>query len=164
MFHAPHPEPITLARMLPQLRDITCQGGLLPSWANGSFSTIARLGFASVDSVSTPLGDVDPVEVLWGVLWDRHRATAHERSGLAGLHVAATSAGVPVATMVAIDDASMGRATGIGVAAIARCALSVDLPPGVRSPEVLAAERARNLVVAAASTIAPCRFSCDPAC
>lgn len=141
VFNTPHPEPVTLPRVLPQLRDVTCRGALMPAWANEVFSSISRLGFGGREEPRVVLSDgsaVDPVEVLWRVLVERHQLRGSDAGeGWAALLVSSLRDGETVGDYLLYDDAPMSRATGIGAAAVAAVAESADLPPGLCGAEAL---------------------------
>jgi saccharopine dehydrogenase-like NADP-dependent oxidoreductase len=148
-YNTAHSEPITLARAFPQLRYASVQGALLPGWANEVFSTLGRIGFGYEDlKVEVNGQDVEPVEVLWKVLWARHqrRHGAEERSGLTIVQVQGLSGSDVHATMTIVDPHSMVRTTALGAAAAVLSMLEHAPPPGAWGTEILDAEPTLDLV------------------
>jgi saccharopine dehydrogenase-like NADP-dependent oxidoreductase len=148
-FDTAHPEPLTMSRTLPSLRHVSVQGALLPAWANGAFSTMGRIGFGHPDlTVEVGGAEVQPDEVLWKLLWARHRKRAGGagKPGMTCVQVQALAAEEVVATMSVYDDHSMSRTTGLGAAAATLAALERLPPPGAWGTEILDAERVLGLV------------------
>lgn len=148
-FDTAHPEPLTMSRALPRLRHVSVQGALQPAWANDAFSTLGRIGFGHPDlRVEMNGAEVRPDEVLWKLLWARHRKRAGgaEKPGMTCVQVQALKGDEIVATMSVYDDHSMLRSTGIGAAAATLAALSQAPPPGAWGTEVLEAEAVLGLV------------------
>ena len=148
-FDTAHPEPLTMSRALPQLRHVSVQGALLPAWANEAFSTLGRIGFGHPDlTVEVGGAEVQPDEVLWKLLWARHRKRGGgaAKPGLTCVQVQALEGEEVVATTSVYDDHSMLRTTGLGAAAAALAALEEAPPPGSWGTEVLDAERVLALV------------------
>jgi len=148
-FDTAHPEPLTMSRALPQLRHVSVQGALQPAWANDAFSTLGRIGFGHHDlTVEVGGAEVRPDEVLWKLLWARHRRRAGgvRKPGMTCVQVQALQGEEIVATMTVHDDHSMLRTTGLGAAAAALTALEEKPPPGAWGTEVLDAERVLSLV------------------
>lgn len=135
-----HPEPRTLARFFPQLRNVSCKGSLRPDWANAAFSTLGRIGFGHNDiRVDIAGHDVEPAEFLWKLMWARHQAAAGRRTGksLTALMVQALDGARVQGALALIDDAPMSRGTGLGAAVAALSALHEAPPAGAWGPEVL---------------------------
>ncbi|HSK50615.1 MAG TPA: saccharopine dehydrogenase NADP-binding domain-containing protein [Solirubrobacterales bacterium] len=150
-FDTAHPEPLTMSRALPRLRHVSVQGALQPAWANDAFSTLGRIGFGYPDlRVEVNGAEVQPDEVLWKLLWARHRKRAgdswDEKPGMTCVQVQALRGEEIVATMSVYDDHSMLRTTGIGAAAATLAALAATPPPGAWGTEVLEAEAFLDLV------------------
>jgi lysine 6-dehydrogenase len=138
-FDTAHPEPRLLVRHFPGLMNVRCKGALLPSWANGAFSTLGRIGFADT-SVTVRVGDVDvdPAEFLWKLLWARHdRRPADERSPITALLVEALRGEQVVASLAIADDDVMARTTGLGAAVCALVMLDSPIAGGAWGPEIL---------------------------
>ncbi|MEU5758072.1 saccharopine dehydrogenase NADP-binding domain-containing protein [Nocardia sp. NPDC047648] len=134
-----HPEPRTLARHFPQLRNASCKGSLRPGWANAAFSTLGRIGFGYTDvTVDVGGNEVEPAEFLWKMLWARHSASASAKSGepLTALMVQALNGARVQGALALLDDAPMSRGTGLGAAVAALAALQSPPPPGAWGPEV----------------------------
>lgn len=151
-----HPEPITLSRAFPDLRHASCQGAILPVWANQIFSGLGRIGFGDRDlRVDFDGNDVDPAEFLWRMLWARHRKrhsgesppglTAVQAQGLVGEEVAMT--------MTLVDPHSMVRSTALGAAAGALAMLDERPPAGAFGFEVLHPESTLGIVEKLAATL-----------
>jgi hypothetical protein len=149
-FNTAHPEPLTLARAFPDLKQVTVQGALMPTWANDAFSVLGRMGFGD-DDLRIVLDDgteLEPADALWRLLWARHRKrhgdarsdamTAIQAQGLVGDDV--------VIRMSAVDDESMMRTTGIGAAAAVLASLEAPPAPGAHGVEVLDTDRALAIV------------------
>lgn len=135
-----HPEPRTLARFFPQLRNASCKGSLRPAWANAAFSTLGRIGFGHHDIAVNVAGhDVEPAEFLWRLMWARHEASSSTKDGqpLTALMVQVLKGTRVQGAVALIDDAPMSRGTGLGAAVAALSALQSDPPPGAWGPEVL---------------------------
>lgn len=139
-----HPEPLTLARAHPGLREISCQGTLQPDWANAAFSTLGRIGFGYSDvRVDIRGASIEPAEFLWALLWERHRSRERPQSSPRTLvHVEAIRAGEVIGGRTIVDDGVMGVGTGLGAAAAVLTALQSDVPAGAHGPEVLDHRRA----------------------
>jgi saccharopine dehydrogenase-like NADP-dependent oxidoreductase len=148
-FDTAHPEPLTMSRALPQLRHVSVQGALQPAWANDAFSTLGRIGFGHRDlRVEVGGVEVEPDEVLWKLLWARHRKRTDGagKPGMTCVQVQALKGEEIVATMSLYDDHSMLRSTGLGAAAATLAALAQPPPPGAWGTEVLGAEAVLGLV------------------
>jgi lysine 6-dehydrogenase len=142
-FDTSHPETLTLPRQFPDLRHVSVQGSLWPAWANEAFSAFGRIGFGYPDiRVEVEGVEVDPVEVLWKVLWERHtRRHGDRRTGFGALQVQALTGEAVIASFSMFDPHSMMRQTSIGAAGIAMAVLSDPPPPGAYGSEVLDAEK-----------------------
>ncbi|NMO02230.1 saccharopine dehydrogenase [Gordonia sp. TBRC 11910] len=140
-YNTAHSETITLARAFPHLRHISVQGALHPAWASEAFSTLGRIGFGFSD-LSVQVGEhtVDPVEVLWKVLWARHDIRPNVRSGLSLQQVQALAGDDIVATMTYWDRANMARTTGLSAASQIIAMLDGNPPSGAWGTEVLPAQ------------------------
>jgi saccharopine dehydrogenase-like NADP-dependent oxidoreductase len=135
-----HPEPRTLARFFPRLRNASCKGSLRPDWANAAFSTLGRIGFGHDDVVVDIAGlDVEPAEFLWKMMWARHKASTAKKGGrpLTALLVQVLDGTSVQGGVALIDDAPMSRGTGLGAAVAALSALRECPPPGAWGPEIL---------------------------
>ncbi|OBC12638.1 saccharopine dehydrogenase [Mycobacterium sp. 852013-50091_SCH5140682] len=135
-----HPEPRTLARFFPRLRNASCKGSLRPDWANAAFSTLGRIGFGHDDVVVNIAGqDVEPAEFLWKMMWARHEASARPKSGkpLTALLIQVLDGPRVQGAVALIDDAPMSRGTGLGAAVAALSALRECPPPGAWGPEIV---------------------------
>jgi lysine 6-dehydrogenase len=152
-YNTAHSEPITLARAFPSLRHASVQGALLPAWSNQAFSTLGRIGFG-YDDLRVEVGghEVEPVEVLWKLLWARHERRQRGgqledgRGGLTVVQVQALSGDDVHATMTLVDPHPMVRTTALGAAAAVLAVLDDRPPPGAWGAEVLDAERTLELV------------------
>jgi saccharopine dehydrogenase-like NADP-dependent oxidoreductase len=152
-YNTAHSEPITLARAFPFLRHASVQGALLPAWSNETFSTLGRIGFG-YDDLSIEVGgqEVEPVEVLWKVLWARHERRKRsapadeERGGLTVVQVQALTGDDVHATMTLVDPHSMVRTTAIGAAAAVLAVLGDQPPAGAWGTEILDADRTLAIV------------------
>ena len=148
-YNTAHSEPITLARAFPELRYAGVQGALLPAWSNEVFSSLGRIGFG-YDGAEVEVGGqpVDPVEVLWKLLWARHqiRHGGADRGGLTVVQTQALKGEEVVARMTVVDPHSMVRTTALGAAATALAVLGGDRHPGASGPEALDAERTLALL------------------
>jgi len=141
-----HPEPLTLARYRPDLRLIQCKGSLYPGWANQAFSTLGRIGFAH-DDLTVKVGDqtIQPIEVLWKLLWGRHNANPpRERPAYTQINVIGLEGDRPVVMHTITDESDMSRGTGIGMAAAALALLEGDVPSGANGVEAIPFERGLN--------------------
>jgi lysine 6-dehydrogenase len=148
-YNTAHSEPLTLIRAFPELRYAAVQGALLPAWSNQLFSSLGRLGFGDDDlQVQVDGRPVDPVEVLWKLLWERHerRKGGVEPAGLTIVQTQVLKDMEVVATMTVVDPYPMLRTTALGAAATALAVLEGDPPPGATGPEVLDAESTLALV------------------
>lgn len=135
-----HPEPRTLARHFPQLRNASCKGSLRPAWANAAFSTLGRIGFGYTDVAVNVAGhDVEPAEFLWKMLWARHTASAGKKGGqpLTALMVQVLDGTQVQGALALLDDAPMSRGTGLGAAVAALSVLQSPPPAGAWGPEVV---------------------------
>lgn len=137
-----HPEPRTLARSYPRLRNARCKGSLRPAWANAAFSTLGRIGFGYHDLAVDVAGhDVEPAEFLWKMMWARHHAAARGDEGraLTALMVQVfRGADTDVlGSLAVLDDAPMSRGTGLGAAVAALAALREPPAAGAWGPEIL---------------------------
>jgi saccharopine dehydrogenase-like NADP-dependent oxidoreductase len=143
VYNTAHSEPITLARAFPRLRHASVQGALLPGWANEVFSTLGRIGFG-YDDLTVDVGgqQVEPVEVLWKVLWARHRRRhqGEQRDGLTIVQVQALKGSDVYAKMTIVDHHSMVRTTALGAAGAILSILERTPPPGAWGTEILEAE------------------------
>jgi lysine 6-dehydrogenase len=134
-----HPEPVTLARARPDLALVQCKGSLFPNWANAAFSTLGRIGFGySNMSVEIEGQQIQPIEVLWKLLWKRHDAKPpQQRISATQVNVIGTKDGVPIAMKSITDGADMSRGTGLGMAAAALALLEGGIAPGASGVEVI---------------------------
>ena len=137
-----HPEPRTLARTYPRLRNASCKGSLRPAWANAAFSTLGRIGFGYHDLAIDVAGhDVEPAEFLWKMMWARHSAGSPGDEGVALtallVQVLGGSDAEVLDSLAVVDDAPMSRGTGLGAAVAAVAALREPPPAGAWGPEVL---------------------------
>jgi saccharopine dehydrogenase-like NADP-dependent oxidoreductase len=148
-YNTAHSEPLTLVRAFPQLRYAAVQGALLPGWSNELFSSLGRIGFG-YDDVQVEVGgqQVDPIEVLWKLLWARHerRHAGEDRGGLTIVQSQVLEGDRVVAKMTVVDPHPMVRTTALGAAATALAVLDSELPPGASGPEVLDAAGTLALV------------------
>lgn len=134
-----HPEPLTLARHRPDLKLVQCKGSLYPGWANQAFSTLGRIGFGH-DDLTVTVGDqtIQPVEVLWKLLWARHNASPpRERPAFTQINVIGLEDDRPVVMHTITDESEMSRGTGIGMAAAALALLEGNVPPGANGVEAI---------------------------
>lgn len=141
-----HPEPLTLARYRPDLKLIQCKGSLYPGWANQAFSTLGRIGFAH-DDLTVKVADqtIQPIEVLWKLLWARHNASPHrERPAYTQINVIGLEGDQPVVMHTITDESDMSRGTGIGMAAAALALLEGNVPSGANGVEAIPFERGLN--------------------
>lgn len=149
-----HPEPLTLARHRPDLALVQCKGSLFPDWANAAFSTLGRIGFGHSDQAVEVNGQmVEPIEVLWKLLWKRHdQKPGKARDSFTQVNVIGTRGDAAVRMLSITDTADMSRGTGIGMAAAALAILDGGVPPGANGVEIIPAERGlawfRRLVAA----------------
>jgi len=134
-----HPEPVTLARARPDLALVQCKGSLFPNWANAAFSTLGRIGFGYSDlNVEIEGRQIQPIEVLWKLLWKRHEAKpAQQRISATQINVIGTKAGVPVVMKSITDAGDMSRGTGLGMAAAALALLEGGVASGANGVEVV---------------------------
>ncbi|MFV0461513.1 MAG: saccharopine dehydrogenase family protein [Actinomycetales bacterium] len=135
-----HPEPRTLARFYPQVRNASCKGSLRPAWANAAFSTLGRIGFGYSDiGVDVAGNEVEPAEFLWRMMWARHQASTASSAGqpLTGLLVQVLHDTHVLGAVALLDDAPMSRGTGLGAAIAALAALRERPPAGAWGPEIL---------------------------
>jgi lysine 6-dehydrogenase len=152
-YNTAHSEPITLARAFPSLRHVSVQGALLPAWSNEAFSTLGRIGFG-YDDLCVEIGgqEVEPVEVLWKLLWARHERRQRrghadeERVGLTVVQVQALTGEDVHATMTLVDPHSMVRTTALGAAGAVLAVLDDRPAAGAWGAEVLDAERTLAIV------------------
>lgn len=142
VYNTAHSETVTLPRALPQLRHVSVQGAIYPEWASEAFSTIGRLGFGYSD-LRVDIGGqaIDPVEVLWKVLWARHDRRSAKRNGFCVQQVQALKGNSITATMSFADSDNMARTTGISAASQILAMLDDRPPAGSWGTEVLHAER-----------------------
>ena len=148
-FDTAHPEPLTMGRAYPELRHVSVQGALLPNWANEAFSMLGRLGFGYHDlTVEVDGATVHPDEVLWKLLWARHkrRSGAGAMRGLTCVQTQVLRGDEVCATMTILDDHSMVRTTGLGAATAVLCVLERRPSPGAWGTEVLDADRALEIL------------------
>lgn len=150
VFNTAHSEPLTLVRAFPELRYAAVQGALLPAWSNEVFSGLGRIGFGYDDlRIEINGQEVEPIEVLWKVLWARHdrRHGPDQRGGgLTVVQTQALSGEEIVATMSVVDPHPMVRTTALGAAGAALALLRDDPTPGAWGPEVLDAPRTLALI------------------
>jgi saccharopine dehydrogenase-like NADP-dependent oxidoreductase len=139
-----HPEPVTLGRIRPDLALIQCKGSLYPNWANAAFSTLGRIGFGHSDvTVEINGREVQPVEVLWKLLWKRHELkSSTPRSAATQINIIGMRHDTPVVMQTITDAGDMSRGTGLGMAAAALSLLEGDIPPGANGVEVIPHQRA----------------------
>jgi len=138
-FDTAHPEPITLARHYPRLRNAGCKGALLPQWANSAFSTLGRIGFGYSDVPVEVNGvTIEPAEFLWRLMWARYnRKEARERTATTSVLVQALQGQHVLETLAIIDDAVMARGTGLGAAVAVLAALDLRPESGAWGAEAL---------------------------
>lgn len=157
VYNTAHSEPITMARAFPDLGYIGVQGGLLPHWSNELFSAIGRIGFGYDDLVVDIDGrSVEPVEVLWKVLWARHDRRHGDKQSKPGMTIVTAQAledGEVRATMSVVDPHSMVRTTAIGASSQAVAMIDEMPPPGAWGTEVLEAESTLALLEEIAASI-----------
>ena len=149
-FNTAHPEPLTLGRAYPHLRQVVVQGSLLPTWANDTFSVLGRMGFGD-DELRIALDDgteLEPADALWRLLWARHRKRhgAARSDAMTAIQVQGLSGDRVLARLTAVDDESMMRTTGIGAAAAVLATLEEAPAAGANGVEALNAERALAIV------------------
>lgn len=134
-----HPEPITLARHFPQLKLVQCKGSLTPTWANQAFSTLGRIGFGRSElKVNIKGVEVEPIEVLWRLLWERHnRQSARVRQSVTQINVIGTIEGKSQVMNTITDDSDMSRGTGLGMAAAVVTLLRAGAQSGAAGVEAL---------------------------
>lgn len=134
-----HPEPVTLGRARPDLALVQCKGSLFPNWANAAFSTLGRIGFGYSDmSVEIEGMQIQPIEVLWKLLWKRHGAKPpKQRNSATQVNVIGTRAGVPMIMKSITDRGDMSRGTGLGMAAAVLALLEGGVAPGASGVEVI---------------------------
>jgi lysine 6-dehydrogenase len=138
-----HPEPVTLGRIRPDLALVQCKGSLYPNWANSAFSTLGRIGFGHSElSVEINGTEVNPSEVLWRLLWKRHKMKpSAPRIAATQVNVLGTVDGSPVVMKSITDAGDMSRGTGLGMAAAAITLLEGGVPPGANGVEVISHRR-----------------------
>jgi len=144
LLDAPHPEPITISRTFPELRFVACKGALIPAWSNTTFSALAKLGFGD-KNLRVSYGDleIEPAEFLWRMLWarfERRGGVPRPNSELSAAQVVGLAGDEPRVRLTAVDEARMGRGTGLGAVAIALAMLERPLPPGTHGAEALDTE------------------------
>lgn len=134
-----HPEPVTLGRFRPDLALIQCKGSLFPNWANAAFSTLGRIGFGHSDiSVEIDDKDVQPIEVLWKLLWKRHELKPRaQRISATQVNVIGTKENTPVVMKSITDAGDMSRGTGLGMAAAVLSLLEGGVPAGANGVEAI---------------------------
>ena len=134
-----HPEPVTLGRFRPDLALIQCKGSLFPNWANAAFSTLGRIGFGHSDiSVEIDGKDVQPIEVLWKLLWKRHELKPRaQRISATQVNVIGTKENTPVVMKSITDAGDMSRGTGLGMAAAVLSLLEGGVPAGANGVEAI---------------------------
>jgi lysine 6-dehydrogenase len=154
-FNTAHPEPITLARAFARLRHISVQGALLPAWANEVFSALGRLGFG-YDDLKIEIGGraVEPVEVLWKMLWARHhfRRRDGDRHGVTVVQVQGLVGDTLHAAMTIVDPWSMVRTTALGAGAVVLAILDEVPPAGAWGTEILQAQATLDILADLAET------------
>ncbi|MGV1048826.1 MAG: saccharopine dehydrogenase family protein [Solirubrobacterales bacterium] len=155
VYNTAHSEPLTLVRAFPHLRFAAVKGALLPSWSNEVFSALGRIGFG-YDDLRVEVGgrEVEPIEVLWKLLWARHdrrHSPAEERGGMTVVQSQALKDEEVVATMSVVDPHPMSRTTALGAAGAALAVLDGDPTPGAWGPEVLDATSTLALIEEIAS-------------
>ena len=142
-FNTAHSEPITLARAFPGLRHISVQGALIPAWANEVFSALGRIGFGYDDlEIEVDERPVEPVEVLWKMLWARHHARRRDgdRRGVTVVQVQGLIRDTLHAAMTIVDPCSMVRTTALGAGAAVLEILRQTPAAGAWGTEVLPAQ------------------------
>lgn len=134
-----HPEPVTLGRFRPDLALVQCKGSLFPNWANAAFSTLGRIGFGHSDiTVEIDGRDVQPIEVLWKLLWKRHELKpSAPRISATQVNVIGTKGNFPVVMKSITDAGDMSRGTGLGMAASALSLLEGGVPAGANGVEAI---------------------------
>lgn len=138
-----HPEPITLPRAFPRLRLVQCKGALRPEWANQAFSTLGRIGFGHREiDVEIDGRRIEPIEVLWRLLWERHRRKPPRAAASTTMvNVIGLDGDRPKLMRTVTDDTDMSRGTGIGVAAAALTLMSYGAAAGAAGVECLPASK-----------------------
>ncbi|WVT77961.1 saccharopine dehydrogenase NADP-binding domain-containing protein (plasmid) [Sinorhizobium chiapasense] len=138
-----HPEPVTLGRFRPDLALVQCKGSLFPNWANAAFSTLGRIGFGHTDiTVEIDGKDIQPIEVLWKLLWKRHEMKpGAQRTSATQVNVLGTQENVPVIMKSITDAGDMSRGTGLGMAAAALSLLEGSVPAGANGVEVISYQK-----------------------
>lgn len=138
-----HPEPLTLSRAFPHLALVQCKGSLFPNWANAAFSMLGRIGFGHGDlTVEIDGREIQPVEVLWKLLWKRHdQNPGRQRLASTQINIIGMRGDRPVAMRTITDDADMSRGTGLGMAAAALSLLEGGVEAGANGVEVIPAGR-----------------------
>ncbi|ANL50944.1 saccharopine dehydrogenase protein (plasmid) [Rhizobium phaseoli] len=134
-----HPEPVTLGRFRPDLSLVQCKGSLFPNWANAAFSTIGRIGFGHSNMVVEIDGkDVQPIEVLWKLLWKRHELKpSAQRISATQVNVIGTRGNKPIVMKSITDAGDMSRGTGLGISAAALSLLQGGVPAGANGVEAI---------------------------
>jgi lysine 6-dehydrogenase len=153
-YNTAHSEPVTLARAFPQLRHASVQGALLPAWSNDVFSALGRIGFGYEDlRVEVGGQEVEPVEVLWKVLWARHalRHSGEDRGGMTVVEVQGLAGEDVATTMTIVDPHSMVRTTALGAAAALVAVLDERPSAGAWGTEVLPAQATLDVLEALAA-------------
>ena len=95
---------------------------------------------------------MEPVEVLWKLLWARHERRQRggqadeERGGLTIVQVQALTGDDVHATMTLVDPYSMVRTTALGAASAVLAILDDRPPAGAWGAEILDAERTLAIV------------------
>lgn len=157
VYNTAHSEPITMARAFDGLRYIGVQGGLLPAWSNELFSALGRIGFGYDDLVVEIDGrPVEPVEVLWRVLWARHdrrHGGQQTRNGLTIVTAQALKGEAITATMSVVDPHSMVRTTAIGASSQALAIVEQSPRPGAWGTEILEAQHTLELLEEIAANV-----------
>jgi hypothetical protein len=138
-FDTAHPEPLTLPRHFPSLRYAGCKGALSPSWANGAFSTLGRIGFGYHGTTIAYGGvEIEPAEFLWRLMWERYKErTRPPAEAITMIHVIGLRGPVPVRALNIWDAVPMYRGTGIGAAAAGLLLLDGHGSPGAHGVEAL---------------------------
>ncbi|WP_245269751.1 lysine 6-dehydrogenase (plasmid) [Ensifer sp. WSM1721] len=134
-----HPEPVTLGRFRRDLALVQCKGSLFPNWANAAFSTLGRIGFGHSEiTVEIDGKEVQPIEVLWKLLWKRHELKpSGQRISATQVNVIGTKGNVPVSMKSITDAGDMSRGTGLGMAAAALSLLEGGVSAGANGVEAI---------------------------
>lgn len=124
VFHVGHPEPITLPRVFPQLKNVSLKGGLTPSWLNGLAMVFAALRLTDAPGKTRKVAEL------------AHRMSSLFKAGarrISGLVVEVSSEDQKIVFKV-ID--KMRRLTGIPASIVGTmCARGEIRETGVQFPE-----------------------------